>query len=296
MQPVPGVRRLGDRRYRALDMIPLPSDDKESGWSREFLIGQVATLLVVACTIAYALVSEDRGLSSVLARGQEYAVEPASGFGLGVAGSAQPVECSDNEGLAQDCAALLAIRTALAGAAELDWNRDVPVSDWKGAVVAGQPPRVVALNLTTAGLTGHIPPELGDLSELRALHLYGNELSGEISAELGRLVYLDTLDLGDNQLTGPIPPELGQLARLVSLDLSVNQLRGDIPARIGDLKRLEWLVIADNQLTGSVTQILESLPRLDYMNIEGNDLSGCIPARLEDVDGFMGGLPVCDAQ
>ena len=273
----------------------MPSEDKEGGWSREFLVGQVATLLVVACTIAYALVSEDRGLSSGLARGQEYA-EPAGGFGLGVAGSAQPVECTDNEALARDCAVLLSVRTSLAGSAELDWNADAPVSEWKGVVVAGQPPRVVALNLTTAGLTGHIPPELGGLPELRALHLYGNELSGEIPPELGRLTNLDTLDLGDNRLTGVIPPELGQLTALVSLDLSVNQLSGDIPARIGDLKRLEWLVIADNQLTGSVTETLESLPNLDYVNIEGNDLSGCIPDRLRDIDGFLGGLPVCEAR
>lgn len=273
----------------------MPNDDKEGGWSREFLIGQVATLLVVACTIAYALVSEDRGLSSSLARGQEYA-EPADGFGLNVAGSAQPVECPDNEGLARDCAVLQAMRTALAGESELDWNADAPVSEWKGVVVAGQPPRVVALNLTTAGLSGRIPPELGDLSDLRALHLYGNELSGEIPPELGRLTKLDTLDLGDNRLTGGIPPELGQLTNLVSLDLSVNQLSGDIPARIGDLKRLEWLVIADNQLTGSVTETLESLPNLEYVNIEGNDLSGCIPNRLRDVDGFLGGLRTCDAR
>ena len=271
----------------------MSSDVKESGWSREFLIGQIVALLVVGCTIAYALVSEERGLSSALARNQADAGSSA-GFGLDVSGSGQPVECSDNEGLARDCAALLSVGTALPGDSELDWNADAPVSDWKGVVVAGGPPRVVALNLTTAGLSGRIPPELGDLSELRALHLYGNELSGEIPSEIGRLTKLDTLDLGDNRLTGEIPPEIGDMAELVSLDLSVNQLSGGIPARIGGLKRLEWLVIADNQLTGSVTETLESLPNLEYVNIEGNDLSGCVPVRLKDVDGFLGDMPVCD--
>ncbi len=249
--------------------------------------------MVVACAIGYALISEDRGLSSALARNQAEA-GPSVGFGLGVAGSGQPVECSDNEGLARDCALLLSVRTALAGGSELGWDADAPVSEWKGVVEAGEPPRVVALNLTTAGLSGYIPPELGGLSDLRALHLYGNELSGEIPPELGRLTKLDTLDLGDNRLTGEIPPELGDLAGLVSLDLSVNQLSGEIPARIGELERLEWLVIAENQLTGSVTETLQDLPNLDYLNIEGNDLSGCVPVRLKDVDGFLGGLPVCD--
>lgn len=271
----------------------MSSDAKEGGWSREFLIGQIVTLLVIGCTIAYALISEDRGLSSALARNQADA-GPSVGFGLEVAGSGQPVECSDNEGLARDCDLLLSVRTALSGEVELDWNKGAPVSEWKGVVVAGGQPRVVALNLTTAGLSGRIPPELGGLSELRALHLYGNELSGEIPPEIGRLTKLDTLDLGDNRLTGEIPPEIGGLSGLVSLDLSVNQLSGKIPARIGELERLEWLVIADNQLTGGVTETLESLPNLDYVNIEGNDLSGCVPVQIKDVDGFLGGLPVCD--
>ena len=271
----------------------MSNDSKEGGWSREFLIGQIVTLLVVGCAIAYALVSEDRGLSSALARNQADA-EPSVGFGLSVAGSGTPVECSDNEGLARDCATLLAFRTTLAGDGELDWSADAPVSEWEGVILSGQQPRVVALNLTTAGLSGRVPSELGKLSELRALHLYGNELSGEIPPKIGRLTKLDTLDLGDNRLTGEIPPEIGDMAMLVSLDLSVNELSGEIPARLGELKRLEWLVIADNQLTGSVTETLESLPNLDYVNIEGNDLSGCVPARLKDVDGFLGGLTVCD--
>ena len=273
----------------------MSSDDKEGAWSREFLVGQIVTLVIVAGALALAFISEDRGLISEMNRGAVNA-GPSVGFGSDVAMSGPPVECSDTRELERECEILLSVRAALAGDGELDWIPDSPVSGWKGVVLRGQPPRVVALNLTTAGLTGRIPPELGDLSELRSLHLYGNDLSGEIPPELGRLTNLDTLDLGDNRLTGGIPPELGRLAALVSLDLSVNRLSGDIPAGIGDLKRLEWLVIADNQLTGSVTETLESLPNLEYVNIEGNDLGGCIPVGLREVDGFLGGLPVCGAR
>ena len=270
-------------------------DDEESSWSREFLIGQAVTLVIVAAALAFALISKDRGLVADSAQGQTYAV-PAIGIGSDLAMLGPPVECPDTGALAQDCAILLSIRTTLAGDGELDWSADAPVSDWNGVVIRGQPPRVIALNLTTSGLSGRIPPELGDLSELRSLHLYGNELSGEIPPELGRLTRLETLDLGDNQLAGVIPPELGRLAGLVSLDLSFNQLSGPLPAQIGDMKRLEWLVIADNQLTGSISTTLESLPNLNYLSIYGNKLSGCIPDTLGDVDGFLGDLPFCDAR
>ena len=36
-------------------------------------------------------------------------------------------------------------------------------------------------------MTGEIPPELGGLSNLTRLYLFGNQLTGEIPAELGGL-------------------------------------------------------------------------------------------------------------
>ncbi len=269
-------------------------DNRVSSWSREFLIAQVVIVAVIAGTLAFALTSEDRGLivSPTLPQTN---VGPGIGIGSKLTSSDAPVDCPDTGGLASDCAILLSIHSELAGAASLDWSEDDPVSAWKGVVVAGQPLRIVALNLTTVGLSGHIPPELGDLPELRTLHLYGNDLSGEIPPELGRLTKLDTLDLGDNELTGPIPTELSHLSSLTSLDLSFNQLTGEVPAQIGDLERLEWLVIAENDLSGGVTEILERLPNLEYLSIYGNRLDGCIPSKHREVDGFLGDLPFCDA-
>ena len=40
-------------------------------------------------------------------------------------------------------------------------------------------------------MTGEIPPELGKLSNLEILELYGNGLSGEIPSELGSLSNLE---------------------------------------------------------------------------------------------------------
>ena len=39
-------------------------------------------------------------------------------------------------------------------------------------------------------MTGEIPAELGDLTNLTELHLSGNQLTGEIPAELGSLTNL----------------------------------------------------------------------------------------------------------
>ena len=84
-------------------------------------------------------------------------------------------------------------------------------------------------------LSGAIPPELGNLSNLVELHLQRNELSGSIPAELGNLSNLKWLDLSDNNLlSGSIPAELGNLSNLEWLDLSGTKIC--LPASLKDWK------------------------------------------------------------
>ena len=102
-----------------------------------------------------------------------------------------------NQGLVHDCAILLAVRDALAGDAALKLERlDRDIHDWRGVWVSpvGWDTRVVALELPLSGLTGTLPPALGELAELGELNLRGNKLSGTIPAELGALEVLGTLE------------------------------------------------------------------------------------------------------
>ena len=98
-------------------------------------------------------------------------------------------------------------------------------------------------------MSGEIPAELGNLSNLISLDLGFNQLSGEIPAELGNLSNLEDLDLSFNQLSGEIPPELGNIPNLEDLDLSFNQLSGEIPAELGNLPNLS---LDGNQLSGRI--------------------------------------------
>ena len=86
-------------------------------------------------------------------------------------------------------------------------------------------------------MTGPIPAELGDLTNLRTLDLLTvNQLTGPIPAELGDLTYLvsNRLDLAvHNQLTGPIPAELGDLTNLERAGSLVQPVDGADPARAG---------------------------------------------------------------
>ena len=177
---------------------------------------------------------------------------------------------------ATDRAALVALYNAAGGTYwdnNTNWLSDAPLGDWHG-VRTDASGRVVALDLRYNGLTG-IPPELGNLANLKSLNLGGNGLTG-IPPELGNLASLESLDLWYTGLTG-IPPELGNLANLKSLNLYGNQLTG-IPGELGNLASLESLYLTHNQLTG-IPPELGNLASLESLNLEYNELTG-IPGEL----------------
>ena len=92
-----------------------------------------------------------------------------------------------------------------------NWLSDVPISKWQG-VTTDDNGRVTELDLDASGLSGEIPPELGNLENLTVLALIGNHLTGEIPPELGNLATLAVLDLDGNQSSGCVPSSLqGQL-------------------------------------------------------------------------------------
>jgi len=64
------------------------------------------------------------------------------------------------------------------------------------------------LTLMNSGLTGNIPSEIGQLTNLIALYLHNNQLTGEIPSEIGNLVNLQWLTLNNNCLTGIIPESI----------------------------------------------------------------------------------------
>ena len=132
--------------------------------------------------------------------------------GRWLASSALSVELS-GRGAASDRAALTALYRTTGGAAwyhSSRWSTDRPLDEWYG-VTTNPEGRVTALTLDRNGLSGPIPPELGDLAALRELGLDRNDLSGPIPRGLGRLAALEVLSLAVNGLSGSIPPELGNL-------------------------------------------------------------------------------------
>ena len=136
------------------------------------------------------------------------------------------------------------------------------------------------LDLSYIGITGEIPPEIGNLINLSSLILKENQLGGEIPPEISYLTDLTQLDLGGNQFTGEIPPEIGSLTNLNILDLAGNQLTGPLPAEIGNLANLTELELGGNQVMGAIPPEIGNLESLTFIHLEYNQFTGEIPAEI----------------
>ena len=192
-----------------------------------------------------------------------------------------------NPSLVGDCETLLGLRDALAGDATLNWGYGAAMTSWDGVTVGGTPMRVTELDLHIRGLTGSIPAELGDLSNLQDLDLHSNRLTGGIPTELGDLSNLNALWLHNNELRGPIPTELGSLSNLVWLVLSGNGLSGEIPAQLGGLTDLAHLWLQKNQLSGAIPSEIGALTSMQILRLQDNQLSGPIPWELGNLSSSL---------
>ncbi len=207
-----------------------------------------------------------------------------------------------------ECEALVALYASTNGSAwanNTNWLQSTTVGDWYGVgITFYEGPS----NLTLSGnnLVGTIPPEIGNLPELRVINLSENYLRGGIPSELFQLEYLGVIALNDNLLSGTLPSELGsekyftillngnqftgqipdtfdQAERLRLLDLSRNQLSGEIPATLGQAYNLWDLYLSDNQLSGTIPSTLGNLKQLSDLDLSSNQLSGTIPEDLGSI-------------
>ena len=178
---------------------------------------------------------------------------------------------------AGDTVALMALYNSAGGddwSENTSWGTATPLMTW-GRVITDSDGRVTSLELGNNNLVGTLPDELGDLTALTTLYLWGNDLSGPIP-DLSGLTALTTLDLGQNELTGPVPTWLGTLTNMVALYMWGNEFTGTIPDLSG-LSSLFELSLARNNLTGPVPGWLNDLTTLQGLWLNNNELTGPIP-------------------
>jgi hypothetical protein len=157
------------------------------------------------------------------------------------AASADETDCSKVTEISEaECRALVALYEGTGGEAwqaqAVDgWLVGNQPCTWGGVTCRGGHVRWLILGM--AGLSGTLPPEVGDLQWLQVLGLTYNDLTGPLPPELGALGGLQALDLSRNwKLGGPIPDEIGNLHSLQEINFSGSALTGPLPEGFKDMQ------------------------------------------------------------
>ncbi|XP_010431689.1 PREDICTED: probable leucine-rich repeat receptor-like serine/threonine-protein kinase At3g14840 [Camelina sativa] len=140
-------------------------------------------------------------------------------------------------------------------------------------------PFLQEIDLSRNFLNGSIPPEWGALP-LVNISLLGNRISGPIPKEFGNFTNLKSLVLEYNQLSGTLPRELGNLRNHKKLLLSSNYLTGEIPSTFAKLTSLTDFRISDNQFTGTIPDFIQNWTKLGKLVIQASGLVGPIPSAI----------------
>ncbi|KAK9131902.1 hypothetical protein Scep_011430 [Stephania cephalantha] len=124
-----------------------------------------------------------------------------------------------------------------------------------------------------------LPPEFGNLTNLRVMWLAGCNLVGSVPDSVSQLGNLVDLDLSNNGLTGRIPEAIAGLGSVVQIELYNNSLDGELPGNLANLTKLRRFDVSSNRLVGRIPEGLCEL-ELESLNLYENGFEGELPASI----------------
>ena len=153
-----------------------------------------------------------------------------------------------------------------------NWCFDEPLDRW-GGVTLDEAGHVKEVVLSSCNLSGHLPPEVGDLIFLENFNIYYNHVGGEIPSEFGNCKRLKALNLRHNDFIGHLPASIGDLQEMQYWDFTENSLSGPIPESIKrhPLFKEMWAdLLVYNNITYSYNDF--PVPSFDVVDLDGNRL------------------------
>ena len=125
-------------------------------------------------------------------------------------------------------------------------------------------------------LTGPLPDNIGELSEMLFLNLGVNRFSGTLPESITQMTKLQLFFLNNNSISGPYPQCLPH--SLTQLSLECNKLTGRVPQIFEKFQNLTVLKLNDNFLTGPPPICLSTLKHLKILQLHLNQFTGPIGA------------------
>ncbi|KAL5853984.1 hypothetical protein ACOSQ3_003776 [Xanthoceras sorbifolium] len=161
-----------------------------------------------------------------------------------------------------------------------NWSTSSSLCNWIGVTCGVRHRRVTRLNISSFGLEGTVPPQLGNLSFLAVLDISNNSFYGSLPDEFAHLRRLLHIDFNYNQLSGTVPSSIFNISSLRQLRLRYNQLSSFANMSGGGPNNLTYLVLSENMLEGEIPYFILKFKQLEILDLAFNKFKGGIPKEI----------------
>ncbi|MCD9638855.1 Receptor-like kinase tmk4 [Datura stramonium] len=167
----------------------------------------------------------------------------------------------------------------LAALSPSGWSSSESFCKWKNVICDKSSNTVVSINLDSQGLSGSLPSDLNNLSNLKTLSVQNNKLSGTLPS-FANMSNLAEIYLDNNGFTSVPPNFLLGLTSLQTFSISENgQLSPwQIPTYLSESVILGNVYASNASIFGVIPDFLGALPNLQDLKLSYNNFTGSLPA------------------
>ncbi|XP_009794479.1 receptor-like kinase TMK4 isoform X1 [Nicotiana sylvestris] len=159
------------------------------------------------------------------------------------------------------------------------WSTSQPFCSWKNVNCDKSSTTVTSINLDSQSVSGSLPPELNQLSNLKTLSVQNNQLSGPLPS-FSNMSNLAEIFLDNNQFTSVPQGFLLGVPNLVTLSISENGKLSpwQIPTYLTESTNLGSFYASNSSIIGVIPDFFDSFPNLMNLRLSYNNLTGSLPA------------------
>ncbi|RHN41098.1 putative protein kinase RLK-Pelle-LRR-XII-1 family [Medicago truncatula] len=139
----------------------------------------------------------------------------------------------------------------------------------------------------SCGIDGNIPQEVGNMTNLLLLSIFGNNISGPIPGTFKGLQKLQYLDLSSNGLQGSFIEEFCEMKSVGELYLDNNKLSGVLPTCLGNMTSIIRLYIGSNSLNSKIPSSLWSVIDILELDLSSNAFIGNLPTEIGNLRAII---------
>ncbi|MFS7989023.1 putative protein kinase RLK-Pelle-LRR-IX family [Helianthus anomalus] len=157
------------------------------------------------------------------------------------------------------------------------WSTNTDFCKWDG-ITCDNSNRVTAINLPSKSLTGSLPSDLNNLSQLKTLAVQRNSIGGVLPT-LANLTLLEQVILDSNNFTAIPTDFFTGLTNLQSFSITDNPDMSSwtIPENLNQNTNLQSFQAGNANIMGGIPDIFDKFPNLQNLRLSYNNITGGLP-------------------